>query len=669
MEIREYQDLIQHLMKMNKDGDTYWSFEEILDHKKCKQRNSGGWQLLIRWSNGEETWQTLNSIRSDSPLDVAKYARDHQLLDIKEFKWCNKILKRERRYVCLSKLRKGDGKRFKFGIKIPKTVEEALAIDKENSNTLWQDAIKKEIEALLQYEVFDFLDPNEKIPADYQFIPLLMKFDIKMDLRRKARLVAGGHVTKDIEGDNYSGVVKMDSVRLTFLLADLNKMDLLMADVSNAYLNAYTSEKIYTRCGQEFGINLQGKLAIIKKSLYGLKSSAASWHRTMNNYLWSIGFKPSKGDSDLWYRDEGTYYEYICVYVDDLLVASHRAKEIMDEIQKTFKLKGVEEPKTYLGSNIKWITDENGNKIRNLSSAQYTKDVIARLEDEIFKEKFKTKRIETPLVTGDHPELDQSPLLDAKGTQQFQTLMGVANWLIQIGRIDIMNAITQLSTYQVLPRAGHLDRAKRLFGYLKSHPNSAIAFDTEYVDYSDMTKIEYDWHEQYADAEELVPTDAPQPKGHQVQMSCFVDASHADDVLNRRSTTGFIIFLNKTPIIWYSKRQNCIETSTYGSEFTALRIATEHIVALRYKLRTLGVPLQGPTMTFCDNNSVVLSSTIPGSVLKKKHNAIAYHKIRESIACKILQLYHVTTEWNLADILTKTVPGPKFKRILKCILH
>jgi hypothetical protein len=167
-----------------------------------------------------------------------------------------------------------------------------------------------------------------------------MKFDIKMDLRRKVHLVAGdGHVTRDIEGDNYSGVVKMDSVRLTFLLADLNKMDLLMADVSNAYLNAYTNEKIYTKCGPEFGINFQGKLAIIKKSLYGLKSSAASWHRTMNNYLWSIGFKPSRGDADLWYRDASTYYEYICVYVDDLLVASHRAKQIMEEIQSTSSLK------------------------------------------------------------------------------------------------------------------------------------------------------------------------------------------------------------------------------------------------------------------------------------------------------------------------------------------
>ena len=74
MEIREYEDLMQHLMKINKEGETYWSFDEILDHKKCNQRNSGGWQLLIKWSNGEETWQTLNSLRVDSPLDVAQYA-------------------------------------------------------------------------------------------------------------------------------------------------------------------------------------------------------------------------------------------------------------------------------------------------------------------------------------------------------------------------------------------------------------------------------------------------------------------------------------------------------------------------------------------------------------------------------------------------------------------
>ena len=93
--------------------------------------------------------------------------------------------------------------------------------------------------------------------------------------------------------------------------------------------------------------------------------------------------------------------------------------------------------------------------------------MIAKLKSEIFHQKLKTKRIYTPLSTGDHPELDDTQLLDPKVTQQFQTLLGIANWLIQIETINIMKAITKLSKYQVIPRKGHHDRAKRILGYHK----------------------------------------------------------------------------------------------------------------------------------------------------------------------------------------------------------
>ena len=73
----------------------------------------------------------------------------------------------------------------------------------------------------------------------------------------------------------------------------------------------------------------------------------------------------------------------------------------------------------------------------------------------------------------------------------------------------------------------------------------------------------------------------PEPRGHAVQINCFVDADHAGDVVSRRSHTGIIIYVNRAPVIWYSKRQNTVETSTFGSEFIALRIATELIEGLR----------------------------------------------------------------------------------------
>ena len=97
-----------------------------------------------------------------------------------------------------------------------------------------------------------------------------------------------------------------------------------------------------------------------------------------------------------------------------------------------------------------------------------------------------------------------------------------------------------------------------------------------------------------------------------------------------------------------------METSTFGSEFTALHISVELLESLRYKLRMFGVPIEGPSNTFCDNSSVVTNSMQPAYTLKKKHNAIAYHKVREAIAAKIICLAWVQSSKNLADML-KTI--------------
>lgn len=129
--------------------------------------------------------------------------------------------------------------------------------------------------------------------------------------------------------------------------------------------------------------------------------------------------------------------------------------------------------------------------------------------------------------------------------------------------------------------------------------------------------MEHDWKEYYPDAFEAIPTNAPPPRGHAVQINMFCDASHATDLITRRSTTGIIIFIQGTPILWYSKRQNTIESSTFGSEFVAMKIATEMVEGLRYRLRMMGVPIDGPVNTLCDNDSVVKNVTNPASTLKK----------------------------------------------------
>ena len=118
---------------------------------------------------------------------------------------------------------------------------------------------------------------------------------------------------------------------------------------------------------------------------------------------------------------------------------------------------------------------------------------------------------------------------------------------------------------------------------------------------------------------------------------------------------GILHMLNQTPIDSTSKRQDTVETATYGSEFVAARVATEQIMDLRNTLRYLGVPVEERTYMFGDNNSVVTSSTLPRSVLKKRHQLLAYHRVREAIASRILRFHHIPGTENPADVLTKNL--------------
>ena len=145
---------------------------------------------------------------------------------------------------------------------------------------------------------------------------------------------------------------------------------------------------------------------------------------------------------------------------------------------------------------------------------------------------------------------------------------------------------------------------------------------------------------------------------------CFVDANHAGDTETRRSQTGILLFCNRAPIIWYSKHQNSVEASTFGSEFTAMKNAIELIESLRSKLRMFGVPIEGPTNVFCDNNSVCKSTTKPESVLNKKHHSISYHRGREAVAAGTIRVSKEGTHTNLSDMFTKIMAAIKRENLL-----
>ncbi len=190
--------------------------------------------------------------------------------------------------------------------------------------------------------------------------------------------------------------------------------------------------------------------------------------------------------------------------------------------------------------------------------------------------------------------------------------------------------------------------------YLKTFNKGRIIIDTNYFDHSNLKSQEHEtWRAMYPNAKDEIPPKMPHPMGKKVRITAYVDADHAHDLVTQWSVSGIIIFLNKTPVKWYCKRQNTAETSTYGSELVAARIAVELILEVIYFLRMIGVNIDGPAIMLGDNMSVILNTSVPSSVLKKKHNAIAYHKVREAIAASIIRFHHVRSEDNIADVLTK----------------
>ncbi len=148
-----------------------------------------------------------------------------------------------------------------------------------------------------------------------------------------------------------------------------------------------------------------------------------------------------------------------------------------------------------------------------------------------------------------------------------------------------------------------------------------------------------------------------------------MDASHASDKVTRRSQTGVLIFCNRAPVLWHSKRQNGVEVSTFGSEFVALKNAIELIKGLRYKLRMFGVPIEGPTNIYCDNEAVYKNSSTPESVLSKKQHSIAYHYCREAVAANICRLAKEDTNTNLSDLFTKSLPQAKREELLGYFMY
>jgi hypothetical protein len=193
-----------------------------------------------------------------------------------------------------------------------------------------------------------------------------------------------------------------------------------------------------------------------------------------------------------------------------------------------------------------------------MSAHLYVRNAVNNVREMLQSEGFDLKMTaKTPFPSNYRPELDVTDELDADLCSRYSQLIGVLRWMVESGQIDIYYEVSVLSQYLASPRVGHLETVYHIFAYLHKHDKSSIVFDPSDPGFDPNDFIEEDWSEFY---------------------SVFVDANHAGNVVTHHSYTGIVIFLQNTPIIWHSRRQNTVETSTFGSEFVALRNARDLIV-------------------------------------------------------------------------------------------
>ena len=675
--------MIEHIVDHDTDGTEVKKGKQSLttpSGEKRPRQSTKGWNLKVKWKDGSHDWVPLAVIKESNPIEVAEYATLMGIDEEPAFSWWVPHTLKKREYIAGKVDARIKNKRFKYGIEVPTDWEDAKRLDAWNKDRRWEDSIDKEMNTIKV--AFQFLKKDRKATPGYEKSSGHLVFDVKMDFTRKARWVKDGYRHDSPVESTFAGVVSRETVRICLTYASLNDLNVMCCDIKSAYLQAPSSEKHYIICGPEFGEH-EGCVALIKRALYGGKSSGADYWKSMRACMENLKFKSCHGDPDLWMRaatkDDGTeYWEYVCLYVDDALVISMDPKTIIEkQIGKYWEIKkeSIGIPNIYLGNKVTKLKMDNGVSAWGLSSSQYVQAAVVNVERYLAKKNLKLpKKVQSPLTDGYRPELDTTPELKDGEASYYMSLVGILRWIVEMNRIDISVEVSMMASVMALPRVGHLEQLYRMFGFLKSHHNAELVLDPTYPDINEADFERKDWeHTVYGEVKEEVvpPTEASyrKPRGLGFVIRASVDSDHAGNSVTRRSRTGYVILLNNAPIYWYSKKQMGIETSSFRLEFIAMKQCCEYLKGLRIKLRAMGIPVDLPCFVYGDNKSVLANSSNPFSVLKKKSNSIAYHFVREGCAKDEWRITYVNTHDNCADLLTKPLVGMKRKKFTNMLLY
>ncbi|RVW27268.1 Retrovirus-related Pol polyprotein from transposon TNT 1-94 [Vitis vinifera] len=508
-----------------------------------------------------------------------------------------------------------------------KTILDLSAIKVSEPSTLkqafkdpnWTKAMEMEIAALHRNHTWDLVEqpPNVNVIGCKWVYKLKHKPDGSIE-RYKARLVAKGYnQTHGLDYfETFSPVVKAATIRIILTVALSFKWEIRQLDVHNAFLNGELEEQVYmSQPPGYFDPQFPNRVCRLKKALYGLKQAPRAWFQRLSSALLQWGFSMSRTDSSMFLHFGKATTLIVLVYVDDILVTGSSSTQISSLIAKldsVFALRDLGQLSFFLGIEVSY---NEGSM--TLSQTKYISDLLHRTE------LFDTKPANTPGAVGKNlSKFDGDPMTDVT---HYRSVVGALQY-VTLTRPDIAFAVNKACQFMQQPTTAHWLSVKRILRYLRGTMQDGLLFSPS----SNLT------------------------------IEGFTDADWGAHLDDRRSSSGYLVYLGGNLVSWSSTKQKVVSRSSAESEYRGLVFATAEIVWMQALLQELCVPIPAIPLLWYDNISAYHMAKNPVFHARTKHIEIDLHFIRDQVMRGKIQLQFVPTEEQPVDLLTKHLTSSRF---------
>lgn len=504
----------------------------------------------------------------------------------------------------------------------PESYEEA--INSESSNE-WKKAMEEELRTLKENRTWTKVKrPPDISTIDCKWVYKTKKNKEGVPVLYKARLVARGFQQRESFNleDIYAPVAKLSSLRVLLALANSQDLYIHQMDVTSAFLNGDISETVYLTVPQGLDISTDYVLKL-EKSIYGLKKSPKNWNVKFNEAMIKEGFARCVSDSCLFFKFDDHYVLYILLYVDDLLLIGNNESEIERfkiKLSVYFKMKDLGTVSSYLGINI---SHDLNSGVTKLNQTTYLKNVL-----KIFG-MTDCNAVSTPMDPNFKLSLINAESSDEKQEHRCRKLIGCLMYAMTGTRPDLCFPVSFLSRFQSQASEELWVALKRVLRYIKGTVDLCLVYT----------------------------------KGDQC-LKGYADADWAGDLTERKSTSGYLFQVGPSTVVWSSKKQRTVALSSTEAEYIALSCAVTEACWLKNLFNELNLKQFStlPVKIFEDNQSTIrIASSAENK--RTKHVDVRYHFLKEKVNDGTISLHYVSSQSQLADILTKPLGKQCLERL------